>query len=65
MRKCQSMTISTLGRLVLLVLIAVGIIIFIVVGIGTQAGIFNQTGTSIIGNLTEKAGEVSEGAVIK
>jgi len=65
MSKGQSMSISTLGKLVLLVIITVGIIIFVIMGIGSQTGIFNQTSSGIIGDLSDKATNISEGMVIK
>jgi len=37
------------------VLVAIGVIIFIVVGINTQVGAYNNTGTTIIGNLSDAA----------
>ncbi len=54
-RLAQGMSIETLGKLVLVVLVAIGVIIFIVVGINTQVGAYNNTGTTIIGNLSDAA----------
>jgi hypothetical protein len=58
------MGIETLGKLVLVVLIAIGIIIFIIVGINAQVASYNQTSGSIIGNLSDTAHRAGENAVI-
>ena len=49
------MTIETIGKVVLAVLIAIGLILFIMYGILSQANIYNQTGSGLIGNLSDIA----------
>ena len=59
-----SMSIETLGKLVLVVLVVVGIILFVIHGISVQAGNYNQTSGSIISNLSQKAEEAKGSIVI-
>ena len=63
-RKGISMTIETLGKLVLLVIIAVAIIVFIVTALTTQGNIFNETSSEVVGGLFDKAENASSGMVI-
>jgi len=63
-RKGISMTIETLGKLVLLVIIAVAIIVFIVTSLTTQGDVFNETGQAVVGGLLDKAQNASSGMVI-
>jgi len=58
------MAIETLGKLVLLVIIAVAIIVFIVTALTTQSNIFNQTGSDVVDGLIGKAQNASSGMVI-
>jgi len=60
-----SMTVESLGKLVLVMIIAIAVIVFIIVAATGQVNVFNQTGTSIVGNLSGKAQETSSGIVIK
>jgi len=64
MRLGQSMSVESLGKLVLLIIIAVAIILFVVVGMSGQVSSFEQTGSNVVSNLTDKASDVSSGVVI-
>lgn len=57
MNNKAEMSIEALGKLVLIVLIAVGVIVFIIVGMNAQVSSYNQTSGSIIGNLSGQAHE--------
>jgi len=63
-RKGISMTIETLGKLVLLVIIAVAIIVFIVTALTSQGSVFNDTASGVVDDLLDKAGNASSGMVI-
>ncbi len=63
MRKA-SMSIESLGKLVLVVLILVAVLIFIISGISNQTSSFNQTSSNIIGNLSGKAESARQGMII-
>ena len=45
--------ISTIGIMVLLVIVAVTLIVFLMYGIAQQTSILNDTHTTIIGNLSD------------
>ncbi len=48
----MNISIETLGKLVIAVLIAIAVLFFIISGISSQMGAYNQTSSSIIGNIT-------------
>ncbi len=48
----MELSVSTLGVLVLLVIVAIAIIIFLISGVGSQTQAFNETHNIIIGNLS-------------
>ncbi len=58
------MPIETIGKLVLVVLIAVAVIVFIIIGINTQSGAFSGTSSTIIGNLSGKGETIRDTIVI-
>ncbi len=45
--------ISTIGIIVLLVIVTVGLVIFLIYGVVQQTDILNDTHTTIIGNLSD------------
>ena len=63
-KKGISMSIETLGKLVLIVMIGIAIIIFIISGITGQTDIFSQTSGSMIGNVSDKAKQEAGNLVI-
>jgi|GEM_PF-5557038 len=56
--------IQQLGLLVLAVLITLGIILFIVVGVNSQAGTYKNTSDWLMTNLTQQAEEAKSGVII-
>lgn len=49
----MDLPIERLGLIILAVLVAVGVILFITSGVGTQTTALNETSQNIISNLTE------------